>query len=154
VQPHELPADFAALREAQPLVMNAESAQALGWEMTTHRGALSEVLRERMEWGLAQSAPAVDAARLLFVTLRRAFADFMHGFDILLTPAAAGEAPMGLEWTGDPIFNALWTALHVPCVTIPAGCGPTDLPLGIQVIGPLGSDRATLSWARWIADAL
>ena len=56
------------------------------------------------------------------------FDAFMADFDVLLTPSAPGEAPAGLGWTGDPIFNAAWTALHVPCITVPAGVGPAGLP--------------------------
>ena len=74
--------------------------------------------------------------------------------DILLTPSAPGEAPNGLEWTGDPAFNYLWTALHVPCVTVPAGQGPTGMPLGVQIVGRAGDDRATLAWAQWVAAAI
>jgi Asp-tRNA(Asn)/Glu-tRNA(Gln) amidotransferase A subunit family amidase len=154
VQARELPPSYAALREAQPLVMNAESARALGWEMTNHRDKLSEVLRERMEWGLAQSPAALDAARALFTTLQAQFPSAMEDVDILLTPSAPGEAPKGLSWTGEPTFNALWTALHVPCVTVPAGQGPAGLPLGIQIIGRQGDDRQTLAWAQWVAGAV
>jgi Asp-tRNA(Asn)/Glu-tRNA(Gln) amidotransferase A subunit family amidase len=72
----------------------------------------------------------------------------MQGFDALLTPAAPGEAPEGLGWTGDPGFNSLWTSLHVPCATIPAGEGPAGLPLGVQVVGL--DDAETLTWAAWV----
>jgi len=154
VQARELPHSYAALREAQPLVMNAESVRALGWEMTHHREKLSEVLRERMEWGLAQPPAAIDAARDLFRTLQAQFPSAMDDVDILLTPSAPGEAPKGLAWTGEPTFNALWTALHVPCVTVPAGQGPAGLPLGIQIIGRYGEDRQTLAWAQWVAGAV
>ena len=78
----------------------------------------------------------------------------MDGLDILPTPAAPGEAPAGLGWTGDPILNYFWTSLHVPCVTVPAGTGPGGLPLGIQVVGRFGEDRETLAWAQWVAAAL
>ena len=40
---------------------------------------------------------------------------------MLVTPSAPGQAPAGLDWTGDPAFNFIWTSLHVPCVTVPAG---------------------------------
>ena len=83
-----------------------------------------------------------------------AFPAAMADFDILLTPAAPGEAPVGLEWTGDPAFNAIWTDLQVPCITVPAGNGPNAMPLGLQVVGPAGEDRALLSWAQWVAAAL
>ena len=52
------------------------------------------------------------------------------------------------------MFNAPWTALHVPCVTIPVGFGPAGLPLGLQIVGGVGEDRATLAWSQWIASAL
>ena len=71
-----------------------------------------------------------------------------------MTPSAPGEAPLGLEWTGDPAFNYIWTALHVPCVTVPHGTGGNGLPLGVQIVGRRGADRATLAWAQWVAAAL
>ena len=82
------------------------------------------------------------------------FDDFMQDFDILLTPSAPGIAPSGLAWTGDAIFNLLWTALHVPCVTIPAGTGPEGMPLGIQVVATRNNDARCLQAALWLADRL
>ena len=77
-----------------------------------------------------------------------------EGFDVLVTPSAPGQAPEGLHSTGDSAFNFIWTSLHVPCVTVPAGTGPDGLPLGIQIVGRQGEDRATLAWARYVADAV
>jgi Asp-tRNA(Asn)/Glu-tRNA(Gln) amidotransferase A subunit family amidase len=90
----------------------------------------------------------------MFAILQAQFPVAMEDIDILLTPSAPGEAPKGLAWTGEPTFNALWTALHVPCVTVPAGVGPSGLPLGIQVIGRHGEDKQTLAWAQWVASAV
>jgi Asp-tRNA(Asn)/Glu-tRNA(Gln) amidotransferase A subunit family amidase len=150
----ELPAAFAPLEQAHTTLMNAESARALGWEMTTARDKLSPVLRERMEWGLAQPAAAVIEARAVFRRLQDAFDGAMGDLDVLLTPSAPGVAPVGLEWTGDPAFNLLWTSLHVPCVTVPAGTGPGGMPLGVQVVARRGQDRQALMWAAWVAAAL
>ena len=149
-----LPGAYDGVEDAHAVVMNAESARALGWEMTRHRDALSPALRERMEWGLAQPAAAVAEARATLRGLRAGFPDVMDGLDVLLTPAASGEAPVGLSWTGDAGFNFIWTGLHVPCVTVPAGTGPNGMPLGIQVVGRFGEDRAALAWAAWVAGAL
>ena len=55
--------------------------------------------------------------------------------DALLTPSAPGEAPRGLESTGDPAFCRVWTLLHVPCVNVPAAMGPRGLPVGVQLVG-------------------
>jgi Asp-tRNA(Asn)/Glu-tRNA(Gln) amidotransferase A subunit family amidase len=154
VTDHELPPDYAAMVDAHGLVMQAESASALAWEMLFHREELSEILRERLEWGMAQSPDALDAARAVLQRARDGFPAAMAGLDVLLTPSAPGEAPAGLEWTGDPAFNTIWTSLHVPCVTVPAGSGPGGLPLGLQIVGRLGADAATLAAAGWVAAAL
>jgi Asp-tRNA(Asn)/Glu-tRNA(Gln) amidotransferase A subunit family amidase len=150
----ELPENFNALVEAHPIVMNSESARALGWELATHPDQISEGLRERLGFGLNQTQSALENAYTVFTTTQRAFPDAMDGLDILVTPAAPGEAPKGLEWTGDPAFNFIWTSLHVPCVTVPAATGPNGLPLGIQIVGRQGDDRAVLAWARWVEAAI
>lgn len=150
----DLPADFDLLEEAHSIVMNAESARALGWEMTTHRDQLSSVLRERMEWGLSRPTASVVSARLTMRKLQQAFDTLMEDIDVLVTPSAAGVAPVGLAWTGDPAFNLVWTALHVPCVTIPCGTGPANMPLGIQIVSARGRDALCLQAGAWLAREL
>ena len=150
----ELPDRFTALTEAHPIVMNSESARALGWELTHHPDQISEGLRERLTFGMNQTQAALENAYAVFENTQRAFPEAMQGLDILVTPSAPGEAPKGLEWTGDPAFNSIWTSLHVPCVTVPAGTGPNGLPLGIQIVGRHGEDRAVLAWARWVEAAI
>lgn len=154
VQLAELPDNYQEVTEAHQLVMQGESARAMGWEMLLHRHALSDGLRERLEWGLAQPAETLDAARETLYQARQSFPAAMADCDVLLTPSAPGEAPAGLDWTGDAAFNLIWTSLHVPCVTLPAGCGPLGLPLGVQVVGPYGEDRLTLAAAHWVGTAL
>ena len=69
-------------------------------------------------------------------------------------PSARGEAPVGLESTGDPVFNRNWTLLHVPCVTIPFGSGPNGMPVGVQLVAQPGADQGLLGAAKWIATRL
>jgi Asp-tRNA(Asn)/Glu-tRNA(Gln) amidotransferase A subunit family amidase len=154
ISQRELPTPFAALVDAHPIVMNSESARALGWELAHHEDQISEGLRERLAFGLNQTQAALENAYRVFETTQRAFPDALHGLDVLVTPSAQGEAPKGVEWTGDPAFNSIWTSLHVPCVTVPAGTGPNGLPLGIQIVGRQGDDRSVLAWARWVEAAL
>ncbi len=103
---------------------------------------------------MSSTEAALAHAYAVFERCQRAFPAATEGLDILVTPAAPGQAPAGLEWTGDPAFNFLWTSLHVPCVTVPAGTGPDGLPLGIQMVGRRNEDRAALAWAEWVAAAL
>ena len=67
-------------------------------------------------------------------------------------PAAPGEAPAGLGYTGNPVFNRMWTLLGVPCVTLPAIWGESGLPVGIQLVGRIGDD-ARLMAARAVRRA-
>jgi Asp-tRNA(Asn)/Glu-tRNA(Gln) amidotransferase A subunit family amidase len=149
-----LPPVLLRAAELHPVLMNCETAQALAWELNTARAQLSPVLLERLDW--ARSLPMAEfrEARIAHTTAIDAFAGLTAGLDALLTPAAPGEAPAGLGWTGDPAFNALWTGLWGPNVTVPAGTGPKGLPLGVQLVGRIGEDRAVLAWARWIQAAL
>jgi Asp-tRNA(Asn)/Glu-tRNA(Gln) amidotransferase A subunit family amidase len=150
----ELPEPIPRLVDAHPIVVNAESARAMGWELAHARAGISEELLERLEFGLAQGSAAVAAANATFAEAQSAFPAAMEGLDVLVTPSAPGQAPEGLGWTGDPAFNFIWTSLHVPCVTVPAGSGPDGLPLGIQIVGRAGEDRAVLAWAEWVAAAV
>lgn len=150
----DLTAPVRAGYDAHALVMNAESAEAIAWEMDHAAAQLTEGLRERLDWGRAQGRAALDAARAAFATAQAAFPVMMEGYDAVLTPSAPGEAPMGLGSTGEPICNSLWTLLHGPCVSVPAGTGPKGLPLGVQLVARRGEDAATLGWGEWVRAAL
>ena len=74
--------------------------------------------------------------------------------DVLLTAPAPGEAPVGLERTGNATFNLLWTYLWMPCVSLPFGRGPKGLPVGIQLVGRQHEDARLLDIAGWVQGAL
>jgi len=150
----ELSPAVACVASAHPIVMNNESARALGWELANAREQISEGLRDRLDFGLSQREAAVCEAHAEFRRAQREFSICAEGLDVLVTPSAPGEAPAGLGWTGDPVFNLIWTSLHVPCVTVPAGTGPNGLPLGIQIVSRLGHDKQALAWAQWVAAAI
>ncbi|MBB5694979.1 amidase [Muricoccus pecuniae] len=150
----EMPPAIAAAAEAHPVVMNGEIAQALAWELENHRDRLSPVLLEKTDAARALPARALDEAREVLAAARAAFPGAIADCDAVLTPSAPGEAPEGLGWTGDPGFNLLWTALHAPAVTVPAGTGPRGLPLGVQLVAAPGRDREALRWAEWVRQAM
>ncbi len=154
VVPFELPPLLRRAAELHPVVMNCETLQALAWELAEANAQLSPVLREKMDWARAQPLALFREARITQSQAIDAFAGMTQGLDALLTPSAPGEAPEGLGWTGDPAFNLLWTMLWGPNVTVPAGTGPKGLPLGVQLVGRIGEDKAVLGWARWLQAAL
>jgi Asp-tRNA(Asn)/Glu-tRNA(Gln) amidotransferase A subunit family amidase len=74
--------------------------------------------------------------------------------DCLITLSAPGEAPQGLESTGPPTFNKVWTLLHVPSVNVPAGRGPSGLPFGLQVVAARHKDDIALAGAEKLRSVL
>jgi Asp-tRNA(Asn)/Glu-tRNA(Gln) amidotransferase A subunit family amidase len=76
---------------------------------------------------------------------------FAERYDAILTPAAPGAAPRGLDSTGDPSFCTLWTLTGLPAVTLPLMRGANGLPIGVQLVGPRHGDARLLRTARWLA---
>ena len=94
------------------------------------------------------------AARQLGERGRAAVDATFTDIDVILTAPAPGEAPVGLERTGNATFNLLWTYLWMPCVTLPYTRGPAGLPVGIQLVGRQHEDTALLDMAAWVKGAL
>jgi Asp-tRNA(Asn)/Glu-tRNA(Gln) amidotransferase A subunit family amidase len=145
-----LPPPFAGLVEAQLAIMQYEVAKSLTYENLAHRTMLSEDMTRMIDAGLAVSPEQYDAARSLTRACRAMLPEIFDEVDVLVAPSAPGEAPAGIAVTGDPLFNRVWTLLHVPVVHLPVGHGPHGLPVGISVVGSIGADRATLRAADWM----
>ena len=80
---------------------------------------------------------------------------FGDRLDVVLTPSAVGEAPLGpSETTGDAVMNSMWTLLHVPCINIPGASGPNGLPVGVTLVGPRLGDARLLAAATAVAPVL
>ena len=97
-------------------------------------------------------APDLRAAHTHIGHCRAQFDALMAGYDAWLTPSVPGEAPLGIESTGNATFNGMWTALHSPCITIPGHLGPNGLPIGVQLIGARFDDAALLAVASGVVD--
>jgi Asp-tRNA(Asn)/Glu-tRNA(Gln) amidotransferase A subunit family amidase len=149
-----LPDSFKGLRAAQMTILWFEVARSLADEYRRFPELLDPMLRKRCEDGYAVDGREYAAA-LQLAARSRAELDLVFGnYDVLLAPAATGEAPLGLGSTGDVSMNVVWTLLHTPCVSVPAGKSPNAMPLGLQAIGRIGDDARTLACAAWIEGAL
>jgi len=148
------PGDFMALFSAHETIMSWEVPRALAFERLAGSHALQAVTREGIAPVAGLTAEAYDAACAVAGAQAVRWARVLDGFDALLTLPARGEAPVGLASTGDPIFNRGWTQLTLPCVTVPAGTGASGLPLGLQLVGALGSDPRVLAAARVVESVL
>jgi len=145
----ELPKEFDQLDEHRGRILAYEIARCMAHEVAHHYDALSAILRSVIDAGRAMPYADYERAMQYAEACRRSFAKEVEGFDAIVTPSATGEAPRGLDSTGDTSMNRLWTVLYGPCVTVPAGVGPSGLPLGIQFVSRSGLDTRILSVAQW-----
>ena len=146
-----LPEDFATLDETHGVILNVGLSRSLGQIYNEHGDQISERLRGMIESGIDCPTDRYDTAVAHATACRAAAGSAFGDWDVLLTPSAPGEAPAGLSATGNPIFQVMWTLLHVPCVTIPFAAGPNGLPVGVQLIGRPGDDETVLQTAKWFA---
>lgn len=148
------PPGFPGLTECQKTVMAFEAAHARLYEYQNHRHAISDTFADLVETGLATSRRDYLQARQTAALAGRVFDALFSDIDVILAPAAPGEAPHGLGATGDPLYSRAWTLLQVPSLSIPFGKGPNDLPLSFQIIGRFGEDDRLLAAAQWIEERL
>ncbi len=150
----ELPARFRGLRESHTAILWYEVARSMADEFTRVPEKLDPNLRQRCADGFELDPKDYVRAQRHGADCRARFSEALGDFDVLVAPAATGEAPKGLASTGDVAMNVVWTLLHVPCVAVPAAKSPGGMPLGLQVIGRIGDDARTLACARWIENKL
>jgi amidase len=150
----DLPEPFGRLEALQRILSAEGAAQSFQHEWANHRDKLSEGFQKLVRRGL--EAPAAERAESNAVVerCRQQLPGLFEAGELILTPSAPGEAPIGLKSTGDSVFNRAWTALRVPCLTIPVADGPNSLPLGVQLVDPHGGEERILGVARWVARAL
>lgn len=145
-----LPPLFDELDRAREYVNAYQRAHAMAYEWSCHRGRISEGLAKTIRQGFAIAPEQISWALGRIDAARAALPGIFAGVDLLLAPCVNGEAPVGLDSTGDPAFQAFWTMLDVPTMSLPTSRGPNGLPVSIQLVAaPLaeGSLLATSAWA-------
>jgi Asp-tRNA(Asn)/Glu-tRNA(Gln) amidotransferase A subunit family amidase len=154
VEAVELPAMFEQAIELHGAIMQADLAKSFAREYERGRDQLSARLCEMIEAG--QRVLAVDYNRALerAATLNAALDELFTRYDAILTPAAPGEAPSGLDSTGSPVFCTTWTLCGVPAVTLPLLTGTSGMPIGVQLVGEKGDDARLLRTARWLIETV
>ena len=135
-------------------IMEAEMAANLDAEWTRGRDRLSASLRSQLERGRALTAFDYQQALARIPLVNAGFEEIFERCDAILTPAAPGAAPKGLQATGDPSFCTLWTLAGMPAISLPLMQAENGLPIGVQLVGPRGSDARLLRTARWLVNAV
>ena len=135
-------------------ILFSEGATIFAGLVERYPDRTSDDLKSLVKSGKAQSATDYLAAKALQEKCRAAFTAEIAGYDAVLTLPAFGEAPQGLHYTGDAEYCAPWTLLGVPALSLPAGFGKNNLPLGVQIVGRYREDLRTLRVAKWVESVL
>ncbi|WP_315740645.1 MULTISPECIES: amidase [unclassified Bradyrhizobium] len=130
-------------------IMLSEATTIFSDLIARHPDRVSEVMKGHVESGRSKTAMEYLAAKAAQALRQKALAAELDGFDAVLTLPAFGEAPRGLDWTGDAEYCAPWTFVGAPAVSLPAGFGNNGLPLGVQIAGPYRNDLHVLRVAKW-----
>jgi len=147
---------FARARRAGLLLMEAEMRQTFAADLADTARPVSDAFRAMLDFAAAKSAvDYVVADRMLDASVlaaRRVFAQV----DVLVLPTTPGAAPR-LDQP-EPVDQAQFTCFAslagCPAVSIPMGRTSEGLPLGLQFVGPPGSDLRLLELAGVCAAAL
>jgi Asp-tRNA(Asn)/Glu-tRNA(Gln) amidotransferase A subunit family amidase len=150
----ELGASFGPAVDLHRTVMEAEMAHNFHRDYEQGRDKLSAPLRKCIERGREYLAGDYLKALVAIGVLNSALDEVFDEYDAILTPAAPGEAPRGLQSTGNPVFCTLWTYLGTPAISLPLLRSAAGLPLGVQLVGRRGNDARLLRTADWLVKTL
>lgn len=149
-----LPPAFARINAQHNVLMEGEGG--IGFKaLAAARGALlADDFKAQAANRKGFTAAQLRAAHDYFAARRVEFEKLFGRIDALLMLATPGEAPVGLHTQGLATFNRMGTALHVPCIALPAGKGAKGLPIGVQIKRPRHDDDRLLAIAATLAPVL
>ena len=139
-------------------VMQAESALSHA-NRDFEAGRLSSTLMRRLTKGLEIGDEVLEAALAARTRLRQAFVDVLGGAELALLPVMPVATPMASETdpTGPDFqprvlyamsrFTRFVNALGLPALSVPCGFDQRGIPVGLQLVGPAGSEARLLATA-------
>lgn len=154
IQEIDWPYWLESLPQERAAINAYERRQALSYEYSFARDFLTEHTIEVCRRGDLVSIDQYKRAKRIVGSSRSWVNDFFDGCDVLLTPCVGGVAPEGHSHTGEPALQEVWTALHLPALTLPLIKSSEGLPIGVQLIGNFYDDRRLMAIGRWLSTAV
>ena len=136
------------------IIMEADMAKNMADDYQRGAEQMSPMLLEMIERGRKVHAVDYNLALDRIDMFAKAFAPMFEEFDAVITPAATGEAPVGLDSTGNPACSTLWTFAGMPTMTLPLLEGEAGMPLGVQLVSARGDDARLFRNASWLTKYL
>jgi aspartyl-tRNA(Asn)/glutamyl-tRNA(Gln) amidotransferase subunit A len=150
----QLPRSFEFVHPAHSIIFAAEAASVHEAGFTQESGSYKPKMRNHVAAGLLIPTPAYLRAKRIKGVFAMEARDLLGDVDCLLTPSSVTPALRGLESTGDPAFNAVWSFCGFPAMTVPFGLTGDGLPLGLQLTGLPHGEEELLTVAGWCEGVL
>lgn len=149
-----MPEGFATITRQRAVINAFERCRTLAGERRGAAKAMGPLTQRVSETGLTVTGEDYAQARMAVETFREGSDTLLDDMDVLIMPTVPGVAPDGLDDTGDPRLQELWTMLHMPSLSIPTFSAPNGMPLGLQLVGRRFRDVELLRVADWAESAL
>ena len=151
----DAPPVFDQLLETQRRIHHREAFETFEGLGLAENPELSDELKAMLKSGRTVSDEEYAEAIEIKRSAESFFATFYEDFDAIITPSAAGEAPLLNEGhTGDPVFCTIWTLAGLPCISLPILQGENGLPIGVQLVGRARDDARLMRTAKWFMTSL
>lgn len=150
----DLPAQFDNIYEDHRKVMETDLARNFAEEYARGKAELSDVLCSMIERGQQVTDEEYNASVATIADYAYCLDEIFELYDAILTPATPGPAPAGLQATGDPVMNTIWTFCGTPALNLPILQNEDGLPFGVQLVGEKDDDARLFRTARWLLDSL
>jgi aspartyl-tRNA(Asn)/glutamyl-tRNA(Gln) amidotransferase subunit A len=147
-----LTTDLATVAAAQQTIMQVEAAEVHSALYRQLPDGYAPRMRALIETGQLVPATYYLRAQRIRRRFRREVETVLRDVDCLLMPTASTLAPPR-ETTGDRSFQAPWSLIGLPAVTLPCGIAH-GLPVGLQIVTKAWEEAKLLAIARFAEDCL
>jgi Asp-tRNA(Asn)/Glu-tRNA(Gln) amidotransferase A subunit family amidase len=142
-----LPVDLPTVAAAQQTIMQVEAAEAHARLHEKHAAHYSPRIRSLIEVGALVPGTLYLRAQRIRHRFRQGMEAIFQDVDCLATPTSSNVAP-SRDTTGDRTFQAPWSLIGVPALTLPGGLAD-GLPVGLQLVAGYWEEVQLLAIAAW-----
>jgi Asp-tRNA(Asn)/Glu-tRNA(Gln) amidotransferase A subunit family amidase len=148
-----LPEPFPRKAAVHQVILQVETAAVHATLHARRADAYPPRLRAAVEIGQVLPTSVYLRAQRLRQRLRHAVTPLFADVDALLSPTASNVAP-DRTTTGDTRFQAIWSLLGVPALSLPSGLSDDGLPFALQLVAARWRESALLAAGRWCEQQL
>ncbi len=151
---------FEISEKASAKILLAEAAAYHQEHIEKHADQIGSDVLTRFQWGLEVTGVEYALARRTQVEWRHKLAPLFESIDALVLPATPFPATRIDE--SDPVvlsrgnltrFTRMFNLTGNPAIVLPCGRTSDRLPIGLQIVGPYGSEYRILRLARFYEEA-